>query len=152
MECFFIRRSELILPGCGGTSTLTRGTTLAARWLHKPQPISNQPVGLRFLHRAGRYRLGRHLFSSPACWSCRVMEGFIIWGQNLILPGCGGTFTLAREATLSARWPHEPQLISNQPIGLGFPHPAGRCRSRGSPFSSPGCRSCRCIKGFLIRR
>ena len=30
-------------PRCGGTSTLPRGATLAARWLHEPQPISNQP-------------------------------------------------------------------------------------------------------------
>ena len=26
------------------TSTLAGGATLAARWLHEPQPISNQPV------------------------------------------------------------------------------------------------------------
>ena len=33
-----------------------------------------------FPHRAGRYRPGRYLFSSPACWSCRIMEGFLIRG------------------------------------------------------------------------
>ena len=27
---------DLILSGCGGTSALARGATLAARWLHKP--------------------------------------------------------------------------------------------------------------------
>ena len=32
------------------------------------------------------------------------MEGFLICGWNLILPVCGGTSTLAREATLAARW------------------------------------------------
>ena len=36
--------------------------------------------------------------------------------------------------------------IDNQPKGLGFPHRAGQCRSRGYPFSSPGCRSCRCVE------
>ena len=38
-----MRGWELILPGCGGTSALARGATLAARWLHEPQPISNHP-------------------------------------------------------------------------------------------------------------
>ena len=38
----FFRVWNLILPGCGGTSTLTRGAILAARWLHEPQPITNQ--------------------------------------------------------------------------------------------------------------
>ena len=32
---------------------------------------------------------------------------------------------MARGATLTARWFHEPQPISNQPVGLGFPHRAG---------------------------
>ena len=48
-----MRGSEPIFPGCGGTSTLSRGATLAARWLHEPQPISNQSVGLGFPHPAG---------------------------------------------------------------------------------------------------
>ena len=48
------------------------------------------------------------------------MEGFLIRGWKLILPGCGGTSALAREATLAARWLHEPQPISNHPVGLGF--------------------------------
>ena len=37
---------------------VARGATLAARWLHDPQPTSNHPVGLGFLHPAGRYRSG----------------------------------------------------------------------------------------------
>ena len=48
MEGFLIRGWELILPGCGGTSALARGATLAARWLHEPQPISNQLIGWVF--------------------------------------------------------------------------------------------------------
>ena len=80
MEGFLIRGWEIILPGCGGTSALARGVTLIARWLHEPQPISNHPVGLEFPHRAGRYRPGRSLFSFPGCWSCRVMEEFLIRG------------------------------------------------------------------------
>ena len=78
------------------------------------------------------------------------MGGFLTQGWELILPGCGGTSALAREATLAARWLHEPQPISNQPVGLGFPHHAGRYRHGGSAFSSPGCWSCKHMEGFLI--
>ena len=49
----------------GGTSTLSRGTILAARWLHELPPISNQPMGVGFPYRAGRYRIVGSLFSSP---------------------------------------------------------------------------------------
>ena len=50
MERFLIRGWELNLPGCGGTSAMARGLTLAANWLHGPQPISNHPVGLWIPH------------------------------------------------------------------------------------------------------
>ena len=43
MKGFLNRGRDLILPGW--------------RWLYEPLPNSNQPVGLRFSHRAGRYRL-----------------------------------------------------------------------------------------------
>ena len=48
MEGYLVREWELILPGCGGTSALARGATLAARWLHEPQPVSNQLVAWGF--------------------------------------------------------------------------------------------------------
>ena len=67
------------------------------------------------------------------------MEGFLTQGWELDLPGCGGTSALARGATLAPRWLHEPQPISDRPVGLGFPHPAGRYRPGGYAFSSPGC-------------
>ena len=130
---------------------MAREETLAARWLHEPQPISNHPVGLGFPHPAGRYRPGRSAFPSAGCWRCRHMEGFLTRGWELILPGCGGTLALARGATLAARWLHEPQPISNHPVGLRFPHPAGRYRPGGSAFSSPGCWSCRYMEGFILR-
>ena len=106
MEGFLIRGWELILPGCGGTSALARGTTLAARCLHEPQPISNQPVGFEFPYRAGRYRPGGSPFSSPGCRFAKVMEGFMNrgWEPNLSSPG-GAGFIL------------EPQLISDRPVG-----------------------------------
>ena len=55
-----------ILPGC--------------HWLHEPPPISDQPVGLGFLHLTGLRRLGGSLFSSPFLWICIYMEEFIIQG------------------------------------------------------------------------
>ena len=130
MEGFLTRGWELIPPGCGGTSALARGAPLVARWLHEPQPIScgDDPVGLGFPHFAGRYRPGGSAFSSPGCWSCRDMEGFLTWRREVILPGRGGTSALSHGATLAACWLHEPQPISSQPVGLRFPHPARRYR------------------------
>ena len=46
---------------------------------------------------------------------------------------------------------HEPQPISNHPVGMRFPHPAGRYRPGGSSFSSPSGWSCRCMEGSLMR-
>ena len=79
------------------------------------------------------------------------MYGFLSRGWEIILPGCGGTSALAREATLAACWLHEPQAISSQPVGLGFPHPVRRYRPGGSAFLSPGCWSSRAMEGFLTR-
>ena len=128
-----------------------RGNSLAARWLHEPQPISNHPVALGFPHPAGSYQPGGFAFSSPGCWSCRDMEGFLNRGWEVILPGCGGTSALARGAPRAARWLHEPQPISNHPVGMGFPHPAGRYPPWGSAVSSPDCCSCRDIEEFITR-
>ena len=80
MERFLIRGEDPILPGRGGISTLARGATLAAHWLHEPQPISDQPVWLGFPHHVGRHRPGGSAFSSPGCWSCRDMERGLIRG------------------------------------------------------------------------
>ena len=43
------------------------------------------------------------------------------------------------------------QPISNQSVGLGFKHYAGRYRPGGLPFSSPVCSRCNCMEGFIIR-
>ena len=136
------------LPGCSGASALSRGEALTACWLHEPHSISNHPVGLRFPHLAGRYRPGGSSFSSPGCWSCRDMEGFLNRGWEIILSGCGGTSALSRGATLAACWLHEPQPISNRSVGLGVSHLPGRYRPGGSLFSSPGCWSCRYMERF----
>ena len=42
------------------------------------------------------------------------------------VPGYGETLTLSLGATLAERWSHEPHPISNQRMGLGSPHHAGR--------------------------
>ena len=87
---------------------------------HEPQPISYQLVRFGFPHRAERYRPEGSAFLSPVCWSCRDMAGFLIRGWEIILAGCGETSTLARGATLAARWLRGPQPISNQLVGWGF--------------------------------
>ena len=48
------------------------------------------------------------------------MEAFLIRGWDIILPGCSGTPTLARGATVAARWLYEPQPVRNKQVGLGF--------------------------------
>ena len=101
-------------------------------------------------HRARRYRPWGSSFSSLVCWSCTAMEGFLIRGWEFIFPWCGANSALAPGATLAACWLHKPRPISNKPVGLGFPHRAGRYRP-GSAFSCPGCWSCRDVEGFLTR-
>ena len=115
-----------------------------------PQPISINPVGLGFPPPVGWYRPGGSAFSSPGCWSCRDVEGFLADGWELIPSGCGGTSALARGATLAARWLHEPQPISNHPVRLEISIPVRRYRPRRSAFST-ACWSCRDMEGFLTR-
>ena len=66
------------------------------------------------------------------------MEGFLNRGWGHILPGLPSLYA--------------PQPISDRPVGLGFPHRVGRRRPGRTLFSSPGCRSCRDMKGRLRRR
>ena len=77
MAGFLIRGCELILPGLHFSTNFSL------------KPISNKPMVLGFPHRVGRYRPGGSPFSSPVCWSCKYMEGFLSqgWiGCDLILP------------------------------------------------------------------
>lgn len=89
-----------------------------------------------FPHRAARYRPRGSLFSTPCCWSCTCMEGILTRGWDLILPGCGGTLTLAQGATVAARRLYEPQPSNHQWMGVGFPYRTGWHRPRGSTFGS----------------
>ena len=116
IEVFLIWGYDPMFPGSGETSTFARGGSLAARWFHEPQLISNQQAGLEFPYRVGRYRPGESPFSSP---------GSSIRGWDLILPGFGRTSTLSLGATLASHRVHEPQSISIQLVVLGFPHRVG---------------------------
>ena len=131
---------------------MSRGATLATHRLREPHPVSNQPLRLGFPHLAGLYRPGGSAFSSTTFWSCRDVDGFLMQRWHLIPPGCGATSTLSREATLATFSLHEPQPISNQPVGLGFPHLAGLYRPGGSAFSSTISESCTDVERFLMQR
>ena len=152
MGKFLIGGWELILPVCSGTSALDRGATLTARWLHEPREISNHLVGLGFPQTPGRYRPVGCAFSSSICLGCRYIGEFLTRRCELILPVCGETSALDRGATLTARWPHEPRAIINNPVGLGFPHTPGRYRPGVCALSSYFCLGCTCISEFLTRR
>ena len=103
--------------------------------MYDPQPISDQPVGLGFPHRAKSFRPGGSLFSSPGCRSCKGNEGFLSRGWKPILPGVCWFYV---------------RSPANQRPGSGASHRVGQFRPGGSPFSSPGCRSCKCMEVFLI--
>ena len=66
------------------------------------------------------------------------MKGCLIRGWDLNFPVGGATSTLAGGATLAARWLHEPQPISNQPVGLGFPHRCGAVSTWDPRFRARG--------------
>ena len=124
MEIFLNRGWDLTLPGW--------------RWLHEPQPISNQPVGSGFPHCAGRCRPEKPPLSSLGVLELqKYMEVFLLRGLDHIFPGW--------------HWLHEPQPINNQPVGMGFPPRAGWYRPEGPSISSPACWSCKCMEGFMIR-
>ena len=88
----------------------------------------------------------------PGCWTCRCSEGFLIRGWELIVRVRRNLHT-ARGATLLARLPHEPQPVSNRPMGgVGFPHRVERYRPWGSLFFVPRFSKLYMYGSFLIRR
>ena len=130
MKGFLNRGWKRILPGCGRTSALSHGATLAARCIHEPQPISNHPVGLGFPHPAGRYRPGGSEFTFPGCWSCRDMDGFPTRGWEITLSGCGGTLgVVPRGKPRRALAPGAP-VNQQSPSGVGVSTPCGAVSTR----------------------
>ena len=99
--------------------------------------IGDRPVGLRLPYHARQCRPGSTRCSSLSCQSCRNMKGCLNRGWEYMLPA----------------WPspYAPQPTSSQPVRLGFPHPAERCRPASTRFWSPGCRSCRYVEKCLNR-
>ena len=90
MDGFLIRGWEMVLPGCGGTSILSREATIGARWLHEPQPISNQSV------RWGLYAARGGIDPGDICFRPRVVQVVEIWRDfssedtTLSSPGAAG--------------------------------------------------------------
>ena len=133
MEGFLFRGWKPIFSGVRWLYVRSPANQRLTSSIYDPQSISDCTLGLGFPHRAGSVRTGGSPFSSPGCRSCTYMEGFLIRGWDHV-----------------HGW-REPQPVSIRPAGFGFPHPAGWFRPGGSPFSSPGCRSCTYMVGFLIR-
>ena len=103
LEGFLIRGWDPTLPGCGGTLTLARGVTLSASRICEPQTSSDKLMGV------GNPAVSVHRgspFSPPGCWSRVCLEDFLIRECDSILPG--------------HPWVHEPQPISDRPMGSGF--------------------------------
>ena len=69
-----IRGWDLILAVCRATSTLVRGETLAGRWLHEPQPVSNQLVGGWGFHTARATPRGALSTGVIAIFVLRLLE------------------------------------------------------------------------------
>ena len=90
---------------------------------------------------------GFHTVRSGTVAAIAFISGFLELKMNGKISGPG----IWDVTLLGWRWLYEPQPISHQQVGLGFPHCAGRSRPGGSQFSSLICRSCKCMEGFLIR-
>ena len=88
--------------------------------LSSPGRAGSVNAGLGIPHRAGRYRFGGPSFSSPVCWSCRCMEGFLIPEWAPIRPGW--------------RWLCEPQVR--------VPTSCEAVSTRGTSVSSPFRQLC----------
>ena len=96
------------------------------------------PARAGFPPRSGRFGPGGSPFSSRGCPSCKGIEGFLTRGRKPILTGM--------------RWLYVRPPASQRPAsGAEVSTPCGAFRPGGSPFLSPGCRSCKCMEGFLIR-
>ena len=73
MTGFLIRGWNLILPvcvlpACSATSTLIRGATVAARWLHEPQPNQQPASGIGVSTPCGTVSTRRIYVFVPSAW------------------------------------------------------------------------------------
>ena len=128
---FLTVRWVIIFLGSGEISTMSRGAALVTGWLIEPQPTGNHSVGSRFPHTAGGTEPGDLRLPPRFIRVVDMWTAFLTRGWERILPVNGGTSTLARAATLAARWLHEPQSMSNHSVGLRFPTLDGVVSTRG---------------------
>ena len=127
---------------------------LAARWLHKRKPISNQWIGVEFPHRAGRYRPRGSLLFSPGCWSRVFMEICMPGDGTLSSPDAAGPRVGPRgEGWLSHRAGsmNQANQRSVDRWGSGFHTALSGIAPGRSLFSSSGCWSIICMEEFLTR-
>ena len=132
-----IRGTTVFVPGAsdlrmdGRTSDPGIELILGRRWLHEPQPISNQPVGLGFPHHAGRYWLGGPPFSFPAMGITKKvirMVGLLelqVYGR-ISNPGVGPyppQVALAHAASMDGKIPvpYQSSRKSQQPLAWIWP-------------------------------
>ena len=110
---------------------MSRGAALVAGWLIEPQPISNHSVGLWFPHTAGGIEPGDLRLLPRFIRVVDMWTAFLTSGWERIPPVYGEPSTLARAATLAARWLHGQQLFSDHLVGVSFSHSTGRYRLAG---------------------
>ena len=117
------------------------------RWLHEPQSTI---IYLGFPHSAGRYQAGESPFSSPCCWSCANMEGFLSGDENLSYPGAAKPRRCPERKISPRAFSISPRQSVTSQWGWGFHTVRGGVGPGRSPFSSARCCSCRDMQGFLI--
>ena len=141
-----------VIPRFVGVVEVWKDLSSEDETLSSPGDAGSTNSGLGFPHRVGRYGPGASHFSSPVCWSCRCMEGFVIRGWDFILPGwrrlCElrtpgwGVHTVRGEID-----PGDGRFVPGlQELMYGRIFRAWGYRPGGAPFSSPVCWSCRCME------
>ena len=90
MEGFLIRGWELVLPGCGETSTLARGAALAARWLHEPRQSAITQWDWGFRTARGGMDPGDLCFRPRGVGVVEVWRDFSSGDKTLFFPGTAG--------------------------------------------------------------
>ena len=124
IEGFLIRAWQVILSGCGGTSTLPEeqrspraGYRIASR-----SAISQSGLSLRTLR--GGVDPGGHHIRPQRVRAGHVWKDFSSGDGNLSSPGCTDSM-------------YDPQPIIERPVEVGFPHPALRFSTPGITVSVP---------------
>lgn len=141
MKIFMILGWGRIVPGYGRTSTLSRAATPAAGWLHQTKRNQQSTDGGGVFTSCGAVSIqGSSVFVPD-------LLDFWMYGRSSD-PGMGHDHLLVgRDLGVvprrnSPRWIHKPSRISNQPVGLTFPHRETRYRSGACSLSLLGCWGC----------